>query len=87
MQEIIEYVSSRHADSLNREGDVELLMLKKVSDLHILHILYLLHLLHLHRTSLLLSLFLCFSVSVLVSSQFQFSLSNSVHIFTPITVT
>lgn len=31
MQEIIEYVSSRHADSLNREGDVELLMLKKVS--------------------------------------------------------
>ena len=31
MREIIEYVSSRHANSLNREGDVELLMLKKVS--------------------------------------------------------
>lgn len=41
MQEIIEYVSSRHADSLNREGDVELLMLKKVSDIHLLHILHL----------------------------------------------
>ena len=31
MREIVAYVSSRNADSLNREGDVELLMLKKVS--------------------------------------------------------
>lgn len=61
MQEIIEYVSSRHPDSLNREGDVELLMLKKVSDLHLL---YLLHILHLYLfLSHLQSLSFCYSNS------------------------
>jgi hypothetical protein len=64
MQEVIEYMSSRHADSLNREGDVELLMLKKVSDFHLLHLIHILH------PSLFLSLYVCFSVFVLISIQF-----------------
>jgi hypothetical protein len=62
MQEIIEYVSSRHADSLNREGDVELLMLKKVSELHILHLLRP-SLLVIVSRSVSVSLFLCLTVS------------------------